>query len=141
MESVVLDAARRYRKENPGLGCTKLHRIVSASMAGADMPGRDSLIPEPDRRRGPEPSEPDMGRGHHLCRDRRGRVLPVAGDGRLLTQDRGLGPGADSFDPLSARGPTHGSRYNPARARARPDTPLRQGLPILQLRVYSRNSI
>ena len=44
MECVVLDAARRYRKDNPGLGCAKLHRIISASMGAPDMMGRDSFV-------------------------------------------------------------------------------------------------
>ena len=44
MECVVLDAARRYRRDNPGLGCAKLHRIISASMGAPDMMGRDSFV-------------------------------------------------------------------------------------------------
>ena len=79
-----------------------------------------------------------MGRRHYLCGNRRRRVLPVARNGRLLAQDRGLGAGADARNALPAQSPAHGARHDPARTRARLDTPLRQGLPILQLRVRER---
>lgn len=55
---------RYLREESLSLGASEL-----------ELGTRLQEVPEPDRRRSPEPSEPDMGRGHHLRRNRRG--LPI----------------------------------------------------------------
>ncbi|WP_254794980.1 IS3 family transposase [Fibrobacter sp. UWH5] len=44
VESMVLDAAREYRTACPGMGCTKIYRLVAGKLGGTGrVPGRDSF--------------------------------------------------------------------------------------------------
>ena len=45
VEGIVIEAARELRRDNPGIGCTKLHRMISDSLGDCGgMPGRDTFI-------------------------------------------------------------------------------------------------
>ena len=42
---MIVEKAREYRKDNPGLGCAKLYLIVKRLFESTDrMPGRDAFI-------------------------------------------------------------------------------------------------
>lgn len=45
LETMIVEKAREYRKDNPGLGCAKLYLIVKRLFESTDrMPGRDAFI-------------------------------------------------------------------------------------------------